>query len=368
LPLAGEEGPRFNGVFFKDRTVIALGSVEIGELRKVAEADGVPGMGRTGQPGGQWQLCPATRRLACRAPEHALFLPEQTFFWNKLSPGTSSGLIPGCRYFRCVLIQPGVENKNNNRTHKSEHRVTQTQTQPATEVAPSDCIVQTIMDFVLPFFLAGAGGNADVAREAIFELLDSYNAVTMQELDLAGRIIIFSTTAMDNLRLSMTDPEMSDAKKLRYRSNAVALSRSAEQCRVIMDAMQVRRQSAPARNESARVSLPAAAERSPVPAVVDASSKTVQPAAPVAQKARLAPSMEQPVVAMGSGITDAEIDKMKLEARIMIHALHKAGGPLSASVDPNDTDPFAAATAAAHAALAAAGFQKNGAAATGSQY
>ena len=38
-PCAGHEVRRFNGEFFKDRSVIALGRKEIGELRHAAEAD-----------------------------------------------------------------------------------------------------------------------------------------------------------------------------------------------------------------------------------------------------------------------------------------------------------------------------------------
>ena len=84
--------------------------------------------------------------------------------------------------------------------------MTQDQTRLTAESVPSDCICRTVLDFMLPFFLAGAGGDVDLARAAILELLDAYAPVTMRELDLASRVIVFGIASMDNLRLSMSDP------------------------------------------------------------------------------------------------------------------------------------------------------------------
>ncbi len=262
----------------------------------------------------------------------------------------------------------------------------QPQPQPAAEAIPSDCTFQTILDFMLPFFLAGAGGDADFARAAIFELLDAYNAATTPELDLAGRIIIFSTAAMDDLRLSMTDPEMSDAKKLRYRSNAVALSRSAEQCRKVLEAMQAKRQATKRPPGAALSALAQAAMTQAVnPQPEAAASPASQPDEPVSQPAPPKPEPAQPAVQaaqpasrpvaaklrpvggsqyQGSG---ADIEQMKREAGIMIQALRANGGTLSAAADPFIPDPFAKAKAAAHAALAAAGIQPAQPAATGTR-
>src|SRR3954470_16380405 len=93
---------------------------------------------------------------------------------------------------------------------------------------------------MLPFSLAAAGGDKALARAAIIELAEDYNAATAVELELVGRILGFSTVAMDNLRVSM-DPDMSDTKVLRYRSNAVALSRASEECRRILETIQAKR-------------------------------------------------------------------------------------------------------------------------------
>ncbi len=87
----------------------------------------------------------------------------------------------------------------------------------------TDCIFEHILGFMLPFYLAAAGGDAKLAREAIFELVEAYGCATAVELEIAGRILGFSTVAMDNLRLSM-EPEMSDAQ-----DPAVSLERGGTQ-------------------------------------------------------------------------------------------------------------------------------------------
>lgn len=275
--------------------------------------------------------------------------------------------------------------------------MTQNKTDPATRIFPQDCIFQTILDFMLPFFLAGAGSDVDLARAAIFELLDAYNATTTQELDLAGRIIIFSTAAMDNLRLSMSDADMSDAKKLRYRSSAVALSRSAEHCRKVLDALQAR-----PRTDAATATLthtvmaqPSAAEPlasppgQPVPLapqpsqpetampqpkaeparmtaqIAHPSAKSEQPAVRPAPRmahaaqvvppgTRLTPSSTRSAATDGPEAPSYDIERMKREASIMIQALHAEGVAVSAAAHPTVPDP----KAAAHAALAAAGFTR----------
>jgi hypothetical protein len=94
---------------------------------------------------------------------------------------------------------------------------------------------------MLPFYLPGAGGDAAVVRALMLELIEAYHATTAAESDLVGRLLGFSAAAMDNLRLSMR-PDLSDRKILQYRANAVALNRSADQCRKTLDAMQTKRE------------------------------------------------------------------------------------------------------------------------------
>jgi hypothetical protein len=54
------------------------------------------------------------------------------------------------------------------------------------DVAYIDCLFETILGVLLPFFIVGAGGNADIARAAVRELIDACNASTPTELDLVG--------------------------------------------------------------------------------------------------------------------------------------------------------------------------------------
>jgi hypothetical protein len=108
------------------------------------------------------------------------------------------------------------------------------------EPTTADCRFGTIIGFLLPFFLAAANGNPRTAKAAIKELIAAYHAATPVELDLVGRIIGFSTVAMDNLRLSMI-PGLADTKVLRYRSNAAILSRSSDTARKMLEALQAGR-------------------------------------------------------------------------------------------------------------------------------
>jgi hypothetical protein len=96
----------------------------------------------------------------------------------------------------------------------------QTINRPDTDPSAFDCILGNILEFMLPFFLVSAGGDPGLARAAIKQLIDAYQASTPEQLDLVGRIIGFSTAALENLRLSMV-PDLSATKVLRYRCNAV---------------------------------------------------------------------------------------------------------------------------------------------------
>jgi hypothetical protein len=294
----------------------------------------------------------------------------------------------------CVLLQPKIEIEQEMNASPSIG-MPQIQTRSTAENAPSDCICRTILDFMLPFFLAGAGGVVEVAHAAILELLDAYAPATMQELDLASRVIIFGITSMDNLRLSMSDPLMPDTVKLRYRSNAVALSRSAEQCRAILREMQANgcrtasdvgpfAMVRPHLAQSAATGLPASIsyqlgsrpvpEAAAAPPKAEPAAPTIVPAQPPAQAELPTPPLAQPRVSAGDATDKAEfsaseIEQMKRDARVMIHALHARGGPMSilddrSASDPCATDPFAAARAAADAAFAAGASQRTRSAGT----
>nr|WP_294544690.1 hypothetical protein [uncultured Rhodopila sp.] len=172
-----------------------------------------------------------------------------------------------------------------------------------------DCIFEQILGFMLPFYLAAAGGDAKLAREAIFELVDAYDCATPTELELVGRILGFSTVAMDNLRLSMK-PDMSDAKILRYRSNAVALSRAGEQCRKILEVIQGKRKPA---DKPAAVPRPSIA---PAPEV-----RTEKPLT------QTTPAKAPPVAVGGVPLFPMDLESMRQGARVMLGAFANGGLP-----------------------------------------
>jgi hypothetical protein len=115
-----------------------------------------------------------------------------------------------------------------------------------------DCLFITILGAIVPFHLVGNDGDVATIQAAVLELVEGYAAANAPELDLVGRMIGFGTAVMDNLRLSARSG-LSDSKILRYRSNAIALNRSAEQCRKTLEAMQAKRLQ---HDETATVPLP----------------------------------------------------------------------------------------------------------------
>jgi hypothetical protein len=200
-------------------------------------------------------------------------------------------------------------------------------TQPESQPAAIDCIFDNILAFMLPFFLSAAGGDANLGRATIQQLAEAYNATTATELELVGRILGFSTVAMDNLRLSM-NPGMSDTKILRYRSNAVALSRAGEQCRKILEAVQASRKPA---------ETPIAIPR---PAIAAAPLEvTAHPLQPIPSHN---PPRARPI--------PTGIEAMKREARTMLAAFSSTGGP--SATFPQTQDPAALIGAAVRDAIA----------------
>jgi len=202
-----------------------------------------------------------------------------------------------------------------------------------------DCIFEHILGFMLPFFIPAPGGHPDRARAAITELAEAYNVAGATELELVGRILGFSTVAMDNLRLSM-NPEMSDTKVLRYRSNAVALSRAGEQCRKILEVVQANRKPAQPPRSIPRPSVVAA------PAAEAAKPKPQPPA----------PRMPEPAVLSGGvPLFPADLEAMKQGARVMLAAFSEDAGPSdrTAASFPDIPDTAAMVGAAVREAIAA---------------
>ena len=105
----------------------------------------------------------------------------------------------------------------------------------ATEAAdipthPMDIMMNVIVAFLAPMFLACSAGNIDYARLAAIETVNAYRARTHADLFSIAQIIGFGLAALGSLSLSMAD-NISLTMTLRLRGNAVALNRGAEQNR-----------------------------------------------------------------------------------------------------------------------------------------
>jgi hypothetical protein len=196
--------------------------------------------------------------------------------------------------------------------------------QPNQETSVFNCTLETIVGFLLPFFLAAAGGNTETAEATVRHLISAYSATTATELDLVGRIIGFGIASLDNLRLSM-DPGLSTNKLLRYRSNAVSLSRASNQAQKALDALRTRP------DQPLSIPCPPVAAALPA-AALPAAVRTALPAPQVAESIAFPP---------------LDIETMKRDARIMMMAFSK-----------NGAQPHTAASAIANPAIGAAAFKE----------
>jgi hypothetical protein len=155
--------------------------------------------------------------------------------------------------------------------------------------------LDTIVGRLMPWLLLAAGGVPDVARQAVRDLLASYNVDTDEELRLAAEITSFGFSALEALSQSV-DPDLSLNVVLRLRGSANAAQRSARQCQRALDKLRKDR----------RTAAPDAQTRAPM-------SK-----APLMQ----APQPGQPVPASPR----AEIPMSRQQRRAMERDLEKARG------------------------------------------
>lgn len=84
--------------------------------------------------------------------------------------------------------------------------------------------LETIIDFLQPYFASAAANNHD-ARFEILDTLASYATRTRAEMLQAAQIIAFSMTTLDVLAEART-AEMSVSMRIRYRGCANGLNRS----------------------------------------------------------------------------------------------------------------------------------------------
>ena len=194
-----------------------------------------------------------------------------------------------------------------------------------------DRAFDAICMLLMPFFLLGAADDQAKARQAVGDLIRAYNPANTMQLDLVARVVGFSIAALDNLRLSMAGPELSDTKVLRYRSSAVSLSRSAEQCRLVLTKMRTEQP------EESPIPRPRAEPRASAPAPHTQIAKPSTPLTPISK-----PSLE----------------RAKTEARAMLAGLAKLGtacapgqGMTAIRIAPDPAAQIAASVAAALAEM-----------------
>ncbi|WP_428484093.1 hypothetical protein [Rhodopila sp.] len=95
---------------------------------------------------------------------------------------------------------------------------------------PHNVLLNLIVTLLTPMFLMETGGDLTFARMAALETLNEYRAHTQMELIAVAQIIAFGLAALGSLALSMAD-DTPPLMMLRWRCNANALNRSAEQNR-----------------------------------------------------------------------------------------------------------------------------------------
>jgi hypothetical protein len=257
--------------------------------------------------------------------------------------------------------------------------MTQTAPQITSHDAPAMVIMELIMFVLMPFYLGASHGDQDLARDAIAAMLETFNPKSVREVDLAGRVISFSTVAMDSLGLSMRQG-LSEARIMRYRANAIALEKAAGRCEARLLALQAARKSAA--TQPAAAPKPAAAQHAaPQPAAPQPAAP--QPAAP--QPAASRPAAEQPAAEQPAAvkpavpasparaeakpaqfppqarpplakpvISQAEMEKMQQDARAMFE--HLSRNDTRALSEMSGPELLAAAKTAAETAMIKAGF------------
>jgi hypothetical protein len=98
-------------------------------------------------------------------------------------------------------------------------------------------ILDTILGRLALLFLAGAGADLAVARDAAAQMLAAYHPETPAQLSLAAEIISFSFNALEALSQA-ANPDLSPNRTLRLRGSAVSLSRESHKSQRKLDQLQ----------------------------------------------------------------------------------------------------------------------------------
>jgi hypothetical protein len=98
----------------------------------------------------------------------------------------------------------------------------------------TNALMSLIVTLLLPTFLGVTAGDIALARMAAIETINDYRARNNADLIAIAQIIACGLAALGSLSLSMDD-EISLSMTLRLRGSAVALNRSAEQNRRVLN-------------------------------------------------------------------------------------------------------------------------------------
>jgi hypothetical protein len=99
---------------------------------------------------------------------------------------------------------------------------------------PTNALMSLVVTLLLPTFLGVTAGDIALARMAAIETINDYRARNSADLIAIAQIIACGLAALGSLSLSMDD-EISLSMTLRLRGSAVALNRSAEQNRRVLN-------------------------------------------------------------------------------------------------------------------------------------
>ena len=95
-------------------------------------------------------------------------------------------------------------------------------------------LTEFVISLLTPFLLTGPLNDPDLARRIARETVEGYQATTTGQLVSVTQLLAFALTAVDNLRLSLPET-VATTTKLRLRSNANALNRSAERATATLE-------------------------------------------------------------------------------------------------------------------------------------
>jgi hypothetical protein len=99
-----------------------------------------------------------------------------------------------------------------------------------TNLTPADAIMNLIVTFLTPIFLATTAGDLALARAAAIETVNAYTARNPPDLILIAQTIALGLAVLSSISLSMAE-NIPINLILRLRGNAVSLHRAADKCR-----------------------------------------------------------------------------------------------------------------------------------------